>query len=182
MCCLSKHIVAPDDPPPPTVPNTVKPVCVTKPWNKNDSSKEDRLCHLTNYYEVKLLTDDKLSIRDYSADHKLPRSTFQDHLGWLKVAEKLKEKMPVSQFREIVSKLLDVVESNMKDRIKTARVSNRYCTNNEERQLILFCTIMCEVGYGISKPELKSLIDKYVNADAILQDMEESSSISLIMS
>jgi hypothetical protein len=34
---------------------------------------------------------------------------------------------------------------------------------------------MCEVGFGISKHSLKTLIDEYVNADAILQEMEESS-------
>jgi hypothetical protein len=176
MCCLSKPVTDPSDVPPPAVPNTVKPVRATKPRKKNYSSKEDRLRHLTNYYEVKLLTNVKLSIRDYSADHQLPRSTFQDHLGALKVADKLTEKMPVPQFREIVRKYLDVVETNMKVRTETASVSNRYLTNNEERQFILFSTIMCEVGYGISKPELKTLIDEYVNADAILQEMEESSS------
>jgi hypothetical protein len=84
--------------------------------------------------------------------------------------------MPVPLFREIVRKFLDVVETNIKVRTETASWINRYLTNNEERQFILFCTIMCEVGYGISKPELKSLIDEYVNADAILPEMEESSS------
>ena len=180
MCCLSKPIVAPgDDAPPPVLPNTVEPVSATtpatKPRNKNYSTKEDRLRFLTNYYEVKLLTNVKLSIRDYSAEHQLPRSTFQDHLGALKVAKKLKEKMPVPQFREVVINYLDVIETNMKVRTETASVSNRHLTNNEERQFILFSTIMCEVGYGISKPELKTLIDEYVNADAILQEMEESS-------
>jgi hypothetical protein len=34
---------------------------------------------------------------------------------------------------------------------------------------------MCKAGYGILKPELKSLIDEYVNSDAILLEMEESS-------
>lgn len=175
MCCLSNPVTAPGDSPTP-VPTPVKPsTAQTKQKNRNYSTKADRLRHLTNYYEVKLVTNVKLSIREYTTKQKLPRSTFQDHLGCLEVAKKLKEKMPVTQFREIASKYLDVVDTNMKVRTAPASLSNRYLTDNEERQFILFSTIMCEVGYGISKPELKSLIDEYVDSDAILQEMEETS-------
>jgi hypothetical protein len=135
MCCFSKSIAAPVDVPT-TVPTTVKPVGETKQKNKNYSSKEDRLGHLTNYYVVKILTDAKLLIQDYITDHKLPRSTFQDHWGFLEVAKKLKEKMPVTQFREFISNYLDIVETNMKVRTEPVSLSNRYLTDNEERQFL----------------------------------------------
>jgi hypothetical protein len=64
-------------------------VRATKPRNKNYSSKEDHLHHLANYYEVKLLTDVQVSIRDYSTDHQLPRSTFQ--MPEFRYSEKLLE-------------------------------------------------------------------------------------------
>ena len=163
-----------DDVPAPIV-DPVKPVQETKTKNQNYSTKEDCLRHLTNYYEAKLLTDVDLSIRVYSRDHELPRSTFQLHLATLEVAKKLKDKMPVTQFRSAATTYLETVKTNLKVRTESVSVSNRYLTDNEERQFILFCTIMCEVGYGISKPELKILIDDYVDANAILQEMEESS-------
>ena len=112
----------PGDAPSPAMTSLVKPVCATKAKNTNYSSKKDRLRHLTNYYEVKLLTNVKLSIRNYSADHQLPKSMLQAHLGALKVADKLKKKITVTQFREIVSQYLDVVESNMTVRTETVSV------------------------------------------------------------
>jgi hypothetical protein len=174
MCCLSKPIPTSEDVPEPIV-DPVMPDKETKTKNQNYNTIGDRLRHLTNFYDAKLLTDFKLSIRVYSRDHQLPRSTFQFHLAGLEVAKKLKEKMPVAQFRSAATTYLENVETNLKVRTGSASVSNRYLTDNEERQFILFCTIMCEVGYGISKPELKILIDDYVDADAILQEMEESS-------
>jgi hypothetical protein len=175
MCCFSKPIVIPDDVPEPKQNTSVMPATETTKKHENYASKKDRLRHLTNYYETKLVTDVNLSIREYCKDHELPRSTFQLHLASLEVPKKLKEKMPVSHFRESAETYLQGVENNMKSRTGSANVSNRYLTDNEERQFILFCTIMCEVGYGISKPELKTLIDDYVDSDAILQEMEESS-------
>jgi hypothetical protein len=89
----------------------------------------------------------------------------------------LREEIPVALFKVHVSTYLGVVATNSKERTTTASVSNRYLTDNEEKQFILFCTITCEVGCGISKPELKWLINDYVDSDAaILQEMEESSS------
>jgi hypothetical protein len=139
------------------------------------ASNEDRLYHLSIYYEAKLSNMTSTSIRDYSMTNELPRSTFQRHIAELEVEKKLKEKVPVALFRLHVSTYLEVVTTKSKARTSSASVSNRYLTDNEEKQFILFCTIMCEVGYGISKPELKSLIDDYVDSDSILQEMEASS-------
>jgi hypothetical protein len=58
-------------------------------------------------------------------DHQLPRSTFQDHLGAIKVAEKLKEKMPVPLLREIVRKFLDVIETYSKVRTEETASVNK---------------------------------------------------------
>jgi hypothetical protein len=144
--------------------------------NNNYSSNEDRLRQLCSYYEAKLSSSNKgITIRDFCRNNKVPRSTFQRHVGELELTRKLREKVSVELFRVHVSAYLEVVTTNSKTRTGAASVSNRYLTDNEEKQFILFCTIMCEVGYGISKPELKSLIDDYVNSDAILQEMEESS-------
>jgi hypothetical protein len=163
-----------DDVPEPTV-SPVKPVQETKIKNTNYSTQEDCLRHLTNFYKAKLTTDVKFSIRVYARDHQLPRTTFQLNLSALEVTKNLEEKMPVSQSWFTATKYLENVKTNMKVRTGSASVSNRYLTDNKERQFILFSTIMCEVGYGISKSELKLLIDDYVDADAILQEMEESS-------
>jgi hypothetical protein len=174
MCCLSKPVIEKDDVPGP-IETAAGQVQETQQKNKNYSSKEDRLRHLVNFYEARLITNVTQSIRDYTIDHQLPRSTFQRHLGDLEVTKNLKEKMPVALFRVHVSTYLEVIERKTKARTATASAGHRHLTDNEEKQFILFCTIMCEVGYGISKPELKTLIDDYVNSDAILQEMEDSS-------
>jgi hypothetical protein len=175
MCIMSKPMSEDQGDVRGPIETSTKPVKETPQKNTNYSSIEDRSRHLTNYYEAKLGSNTNLSIRDYTTIHELPRSTFQRHLGELEVARKLREKVPVDAFRVHVSTHLEVVSANSKSRTTAASVSCRYLTDNEEKQFILFSTIMCEVGFGISKPELKSLISDYVDSDAILQEMEESS-------
>ena len=139
MCIMSKpvneneNIIDVEGP----VETSAKPDEETPQKNRNYSSMEDRLRHLTTYYEAKLGSNVSLSIRDYSTVHELPRSTFQRHIVELEVTRKLRDKVPVGVFRVHASTHLEEVTKNSKARTRAATVSCRYLTNNEEKQFIL---------------------------------------------
>ncbi len=107
----------------------------------------------------------------------IPRSSFICHFNASGLSLLKKQDKPIEVARAAAAAYARVLAIGKKKRTVKAATLNRYLTAEEEELSLvqLICLTMASMGHSVTKPDVLSLIDKYVNLEEDERDSVEVS-------
>ena len=142
----------------------------------NYSSIIKKVQHLTDFYALNLgLPPNKqISSRMFCKMKELPRPSFNRHLKKIGYKGHKKELCNISKFNAAATSVLSSIEESTKSRSKTACILNQFLSDLEEKAIVTVCTVLCELGLGVSRPELHEMINDYLHDKCCIQEWEST--------
>jgi hypothetical protein len=105
----------------------------------------------------------------------IPRSSFQRHFNASGLSVLKAQDKPIEVARAAAAAYARVLAISKKKRTVKAAALNRYLTEQEELSLVQLIRLMASMGHGVTKPDVLSLIDEYVNLEEDERDSVEVS-------
>ena len=140
----------------------------------NYEGKANKVKHWVAFFVANSSSVLSVSAAKYCQLHALPSSSFSRHLVLLGYTQLISEKRDKAEVFQKAQILADIVKEKTKTRTVEASKSCCYLMDNEEKSFITVCTLLCELGYGISKPELMRIINDYIHEDSCIQEVEHA--------
>jgi hypothetical protein len=95
----------------------------------------------------------------------IPRTTFIRHYNSSGLSQLKSEDKPIEVARAAAAKYTRGLAIGKKKRTAKASALNRYLTEQEELSLVQIIRLLASIGHGVTKPDVMSLIDEYVNLE-----------------